>query len=336
MRKEAGLEPWRKLYEVTRLIGSLQPWDYLWDMDVVTLVLPEYEQPFFVSVMGRNGECYAITVMEGPEALRGFYRLAESREIPPGQLIRYQNNLTCYFGDRDELSKAERDRIKALGLKFRGRNQWIFFRAFERGYAPHTMDEEQVLKLTRVFQELFMALRALLEHGIAVDFEKGQTLYRCFDPEQKLWLTSAMPRFMPSPQYLVPVLEDEVMAARLKRQKKVKEKLEIDTLFLDTFIDESKSGRPTIPILLILASRSSGMILDQEFLDPGDDEVAAVLGQVIDYIEDSGRPQKIFVRDEEMAHLLSDLCRRVDIPIAIEGSLQVIDDFAENFELLSF
>jgi len=69
MRKEASLEQWHELYDVTQRIQSLQPWEHLWDMDLITLQLPEYEQPFFASVMGRNGECFAIAVMEGIEAL---------------------------------------------------------------------------------------------------------------------------------------------------------------------------------------------------------------------------------------------------------------------------
>jgi hypothetical protein len=289
MRKEANLEQWRELYNVTLRIQSLQPWNFLWDMDLITLQLHEFEQPFFASVMGRNGECFAVAVMEGTDALNDFYQLAENPDIPSSQLIRYQNNMTCYFGDREELTKSERDTIKKLGLKFRGKNQWIYFRSYERGYAPFLLDETQVVKLTRVFQELFMALKAFIENQIPLDFDKQQTLYRHFDPERGLWVTTPASLDIPRKKYRIPVVDDEVLIGRLKKQKSSKSELEIDTLFLNATIPDSESGRP----------------------------------------------KKIIVRDEEM-HLLSDLCQRVNIKIGIEGSLQVIDAIAEEFERFSF
>lgn len=336
MRKEAGLQQWRELYDVTRRIQLLRPWEHLWDMDLITLQLPEHEQPFFASVMGRNGECFAIAVMEGPDALHDFYRLAESRDIPSGQLIRYQNNMTCYFGDREELSKSERDIIKKLGLKFRGKNQWIYFRSFERGYAPFLLDENQVLKLTRVFQELFMALKAFLQHRIPVDFDNQQTLHRCFNAEKGLWFTTAGTLRIPPKKYRIPIVEDEVLIGRLKQQKKAKSELEIDTLFLNAAINDPESGRPVIPVIFMLADCQSGLPIDQELLTPGNDDTTRILSSVINYIANSGRPKKIVVRDEEIAHLLSDLCRRVDIPIEIRGSLRAIDAFAKEFEKFSF
>lgn len=336
MRKEASLEQWRELYDVTQRIQALQPWEHLWDMDLITLQLPEYGQPFFASVMGRNGECFAIAVMEGADALADFYQLAESRDIPSGQLIRYQNNMTCYFGDREELIKSERDILKKLGLKFRGRNQWIYFRSFERGYAPFTLDENQVLKLTRVYQELFMALKAFLQQRIPVDFDNQQTLYRHFDPEQGLWLTRAGTLNKPLKKFRIPIVEDEVLIGRLKQQKKTRSELELDTLFLNAVINESKSGRPIIPVMFMLADRHSGLPLDQELLSPGDNDISTILGSLINYIQNSGRPKKIVVRDEETAHLLSDLCGRVEIPIEVRGSLRAIDTFAEEFEKFSF
>lgn len=58
MRKEASIEQWNELYDVTINIKKLEPWNYLWDMDIITIILPGYEEPFYCSVMGRGGQCY--------------------------------------------------------------------------------------------------------------------------------------------------------------------------------------------------------------------------------------------------------------------------------------
>lgn len=335
MRKEANLEQWHELYDVTLRIRSLQPWKFLWDTDLITLQLPEFEQLFYASIMGRHGECFAVAVMEGTDALNNFYQLAESRDIPSSQLIRYQNNMTCYFGDRNELTKSDRDIIKNLGLKFRGKNQWIYFRFFERGYMPFLLDETQVVKLTRVFQELFMALKNYIENQISVDFDNQQTLYRSFDTERGLWITTVAPLAITQKKYRISVVNDEVLIGRLEKQKSSKSELEIDTLFLNAVIHDSESGRPIMPVLFLLVDRHE-LSIDQEILSPGDDTATRILSSIINYIENFGKPKKIIVRDEEMAHLLSDLCQRVNIKIGIEGSLQVIDALAEEFERSSF
>ncbi len=46
MRKEANLEQWRELYDVTLRIQSLQPWKFLWDMNLITLQLPNLSSSF--------------------------------------------------------------------------------------------------------------------------------------------------------------------------------------------------------------------------------------------------------------------------------------------------
>ncbi|HQO73065.1 MAG TPA: hypothetical protein PLJ53_10015, partial [Sedimentibacter sp.] len=107
MRNEASIEQWNKLYEVTINIKKLEPWNYLWDIDIITIILPEYEEPFYCSVMGKNGQCFAISVYKGFEAIHGFFKVVDAKNIPPFQLMRYQDNLTCYFGDREELSSKE-------------------------------------------------------------------------------------------------------------------------------------------------------------------------------------------------------------------------------------
>lgn len=38
-----------------------------------------------------------------------------------------QNNLTCYWGNREESTNKQRKNIKEMGYKYRGKNQWLYF-----------------------------------------------------------------------------------------------------------------------------------------------------------------------------------------------------------------
>ena len=193
MRKEANLDQWKLLYDVAIRFKALKPWNYLWDTDFAKILLPKYKEPFFCSVMGKAGECVAIGVYEGFDAINDLFYITDNQQISSSQLIRYQNNLICYFGNRDELSTKDRKVIKDLGLKFRGSNEWIYFRSFKTRYAPYILDQLQVVRLTSVFEQLYMALEHYVEGRVKVNFESGNILCRNYDDKSKLWLNHEAP-----------------------------------------------------------------------------------------------------------------------------------------------
>lgn len=52
MRKEASLEQWKELYEVTLNLKALEPWNYFGSEDLVAIALQGEEEPVFMSIMG--------------------------------------------------------------------------------------------------------------------------------------------------------------------------------------------------------------------------------------------------------------------------------------------
>lgn len=106
MRKEATIEQWDELYKVTMNIKRLEPWNYLWNMDIITILLPEYEEPFYCSVMGRGGECFAIAVYKGYDGINGFYKLAEAKEITYYEVPR-QFNVLFWRQKRSKQGRVE-------------------------------------------------------------------------------------------------------------------------------------------------------------------------------------------------------------------------------------
>lgn len=335
MRKEASLEQWKELYDVAIKIKEMRPWEELWDMDLITILPSEEEEPCVCSVMGRGGECFGIGAYIGFKAIHEFFLMADGDKMPTEQLIRYQNCIMCYFGDREELTKKDYNIIKDLGLKFRGKNNWIYFRAFEPGYAPYILDENQVLKLTEIFKHLYMAIKAL-HKGTPVDFESGNTLVRRFDKESKLWINYGAPVTFPKIQYTVPILQDEVLTQRLNNQKSVKAKLELDIAYLNTSINDKKYDKPIIPRMCILADVKTGVILDQCMIEPKDHDINIVFGIVFNYILQKGKPKTIIVRDRYIQSILLDICKRIGIDLEINQKLGSIDYFLEAFAARGF
>lgn len=332
LRKEATLKQWEELYDIAANIKELKPWEYLSDIDIITLELPNNE-PIYCSIMGQAGQCYGIAAYIGYDAISNFHTMLRTTDIPPEQMIRYQddNVILCYFGDREELTSKELKLIKDLDLKFRGRNNWIYFHHFKRGYVPFMLDQEEVIKETEILRNLFMALRSYIEEGLEVDFEDGNTLMRIYSPEDELWLNFEAPIKVPSKQFIAPVLEDELLITKLRQMRQNKGDWEFDIAYLNTTINDKEYDRPVNGRICILADRKLGMIISQDMLTPLDDDIQAIFKTLINPIIEFGRPSKILVRDHYVYYIIKDLCERIKIKLEIKGRLTAIDSFVKEF-----
>ncbi|KOA19522.1 hypothetical protein CLHOM_21330 [Clostridium homopropionicum DSM 5847] len=330
MRTEATLEEWKALYDVAIRLKDVKPWEELWDMDLITILPKGKKEPCICSVMGRGGECYAIGAYNGINSIHNFFEMVNNHDVPSHQLIRYQNNIMCNFGNRDELTKKELTLIKELGFKFRGKNNWIYFRVFETGYAPYMPDKNQVLEFTGILKNLYMAIKAL-HTGLEVDFKNGNTLMRRFDEKNNQWINYEMPVFIPKVQYSIPSLEDQLLIKKLKKQHKVNSILELDIAYLNSTINDRNYDKPLIPRLCILVDGRSRMILSQAMVTPEDDDVDIIFGTIINYIFQKGKPKQIVVRDTYILSILIDLCKQIGIDIVQSGKLKGIDEFLESF-----
>lgn len=331
MRKEATLEQWGGLYEVAIKLKDMKPWEALWDMDLITIIGKNEGEPCYCSVMGRVGECYGIGAYIGIKNISDFFIMADSKDIPATQLIRYQNASLCNFGDRNELTKKELNIIKDLGLKFRGKNNWIYFRVFEKGYEPYMPDENEVIELTNILRHLYMAIKAL-HNEVKVDFEAGNTLVRRFDDERNLWINYEAPLLVPEIQCSVININDEVFAKKIRNQKSSNSIVELDIAYSNGTIRDKEFNKPVMHGMCILADGSNGIILDYSMITPNDDEAENILGILINYINQKGKPKKILVRDLLTLTLLSDVAEKFDINIEVKGVLRTIDEFIQMFQ----
>lgn len=337
MRKEATLEQWKELYDVAVKIKELKPWEYLWDADIITLALPNREL-ICCSVLGAGGECFGIVAYIGNDAINNFYNMFKKKDVPPEQMYRYQddNVIACNFGSREELTSRELRLIKDLGLKFRGKNNWNYFHSFKRGYTPYILDQEEVLLETEILKHLYMSLKAYIIEGLKVDFENGNTLMRMYSSEEKLWLNFQAPIQIPEKQYMIPILEDEILVLNLSKKKQLKQIWELDIAYLGTTVNDKLYERPVAGRVCILGESNTGMVINQDMLSPTDNDIQAIFNVVIYPMMEFGRPEKIIVRDEYIYYILKDLCERTKVKLEIKGKLKSIDSFVKEFSNFRF
>ncbi len=119
----------------------------------------------------------------------------------------------------------------------------MYFRNTQPGFLPWLLTAEKAALLIQALQNLAMALTYLIEGELQVDFENGETLYRFYAPEKELWLNRAEKLRRPDVRSRLQVT-DEVLIARLKKQKKTTARLEIDAPYLPLPVQEEKDARP--------------------------------------------------------------------------------------------
>ena len=72
-------ELFKELYQITLKIKKLEPWKYLYDVDLITIIVPNREEPVYCSIMGRGKEHYGIGVYPGVNQLLGLLKISEGK-----------------------------------------------------------------------------------------------------------------------------------------------------------------------------------------------------------------------------------------------------------------
>ncbi|MDE7262928.1 MAG: hypothetical protein K2N78_12840 [Oscillospiraceae bacterium] len=328
-RTEPSLEQWEALYEVAGNLKKLAPWRALCDTDILVLQLPGQSEPVYCSVMGQGGMSYGISVYPGHESFLRLKRVIDQDGHSPELLMLEQKCLACNFGDREEIEAKDRDVMKQLGLRFRGRNQWIYFRSMTPGQFPWYLDAEQADLLIQALQNLAMLCLCYMEGKLEVDFDAGETLTRWYDPEKDMWMNAVIPMPVPRLERTLD-LQDELLLARLKRSKKTGTRLEVDSFYIPIPVQEDKLSPPVGVHMALLADKGSGLILNQNIANPDDPEYALVPSMLVDYMEEHGRPAAVYVRSEWMGTLLRNTCKAVGVRLVEDEGVPVLDELLDG------
>ena len=333
--KESNEKPtltqWKELYDAAMRIRRLAPWGFLWDTELVVLNLPGREEPVYCSVMGRNKECYAIGVYPGYQSVDSFYRMAESsaNKMPLNAGLG-QESLMCHFGDREEVEQEDRDIYKALGLRFRGRNEWIYFRTMEPGFYPWPIRAWEADLLIQVLDNLDHLLLYFVRENVQVDFENGETLLRSYSQEEGAWRNEVIampPRLLITPMMIV---GNDLLIAKLKKCKRNGACLEFDVSYLPVPVRENKDDRPYFPRIALVMDRNANLLIDQFTASIDDPIETAVLEMLKRYIIDYGRPMSINVRDDLSTRYIGDFCQKLGITLIEGEGIPAIDSLLEG------
>ena len=331
--RQPSITDWKNLYDAAVEFKGIGCWDWMLDSDVFGVQNPANGEIGYCCVMGHLGEHFALGVYLGTEGL-GTYLKIQNREMiePDIEALMSQKCLMASFEDREFLSKEDREIIKKLNLKFRGRNQWPLFRSYEPGYHPWYITKDEVGYLTLALkQTIEVALRFKEEPDMLTPPRRNRYLVRVPRKTkggrrwEDKWLK---PEPLEEPRMAVPPL-NEVRLQKIKKTiKRRGGSWEADFFYSPAPVREGNE-RPYYPYTILYVDGHSGLILHADVAKPMEYMTQFPNG-LMGLIENAKmRPSEILVKKEESFELLELIASRLDIKLKLVRELEMLE-YAQN------
>ena len=245
------------------------------DSNIFGVQNPANGEVAYCCITGYLGEHFALVLYLGTEGL-GIYLKAQSGRAmeSPIEMFAGQKCLMASFEDRETLSKEDRNIIKKLELRFRGRNQWPQFRSYQPGYPPWNLTRDEAEYLTAALRQATqMSLRFREDPDILDPPRTNRYLVRVpskahdgYKWEDK-WLEPKP--LEEEPEFVVPPM-DEVRLQRIKKGiKRRGGSWEIDFFFAPAPVKEG-GDKPYYPYAILCVDSYQGIVLNANMVKPAD------------------------------------------------------------------
>jgi len=283
----------------------------------------------YCCIMGTAGEYYALGLYSGSEGLYGLSSIlsgefSESKD----EAMYIQNCLMASFEDRKSLQKQDHQQIKALGLKFRGRNAWPLFRNYVPGFFPWYLTGDEAKFLTVALQQVIdVSLRFKKDPELLDPPSKDHYFVRVPDnPGENIiwkdeWLELSPLKMEDTP--VIPV--EETTLNRLKKAGLQRRGIwEIDFFYVPAIVRD-KGERPYYPHMSLVVNHNSAFILNFQ-LEKEADSKSTFPVKFADFIERAKvMPDELLVKRYDIYKIMEPLSAELGIEINMVGSLPALE-----------
>jgi len=342
MSEKPALDEWRRLFQAAVRLKEIAPWEWMEETEVFGVQDPETGELGFVSVMGVLGEHLALAVYLGPMALYRFWEVHREDSAAPPDSVLELLQLQVSYEDRQNLTDQDRQLIKDLGLKFRGRQAWPQFRSFRPGFCPWYLEPQEIRFLTHALeQSIDVILRLREQPDLLVPSHDESYLVRTArrEGDELVWADTVMDVPPPEPTSITIVIPSGQLA-QAKRLPKSRLRLEVDVSpMLSGTIAEKPGQRPYFPYIFLCLDGEAGMVLDIQVLQPTPslDEMYSSIPALLvrQFITMKKLPAQIDVARPVLYQMLQPLCEELNIGLKWAPSLPALQS-ARQFILERF
>ena len=313
---------WRALYDAAAELRRLAPWEWMGDIDVFGVEDPGTGTIGWCIVMGSGGEMFGLAIYRGD---RGFDQIRRMHLHPfevEDDAVFGQDAMVLSFLGRDEVEPEQLKRIRALGLRPRGRHAWPVFESHEPGRLPAPIAEDEVAFLRHaIFQALDVATRLREHPDLLVPREPDRLLVRASRDGGRTWVDTWIPEpSPPAPEASAPF--DQVAARRaLADLRRVEAVVECD-VFPMTAVIQEEGQPPYFPAGFLAADGGTGVVLHVQLAHPSERHELARRELLATFQKHGIVPSTVLVSRPEIEALLAPLasCAGFELVLAKELS----------------
>ncbi|MFD2328624.1 DUF6930 domain-containing protein [Cohnella sp. GCM10020058] len=330
-------QQWKDLYEAAGRYKQAAIWRWMSNSHLFGVRDQASGKIGYCSVFGNGGELFGMAIYLGSGGLRTLTDMLAGKLAEDPMFS--QHCLLFSFDDREDLKPSEYKRIKALGLRYRGRQAWPTFRLYEPGYLPwpELTAEQAVFMRHAVDQAMIVgqAYRSQLDDLLYEEGGKMLVRETCSGTDAALvWHTvSLVPDELPeeegSDARAAPLNELRVTKA-LRGTKGVAGVWEADSFHVPMPVQEGE--KPFYPKMSLIVDQTSGQIL-KFALTRREEAAAETADNLLSLIEELKLlPREIWVGSEATGDALLPLAEALKLELMLAPKLPALSEAREAME----
>lgn len=327
---------WLELYKTAEIFRNMKPWEWLEEDDIFGVQDPTTGEKVYCCVIGGIGQVLGMAVYLGAEGYNSLIDLFDEEEDIFHMAGFHQKCLLISFTDRDNTTERDRQQLKALGISYRGKKQWVQFRDQMPGYLPWYITDEQALLLINVLkQSIGVAIRAEEDTTfINEKLEDSLLLLRKAKKSGDEWLWydeyEEEPEYEEKP-FIVP---DKGAIEKISQHLPVMEgAILFNTFFLPGGIREKADERPVYGRIGQWITYPDGLILSFQVFDNVDFETKFLLW-FLDSLENQLKfiPKQIVVPNQYNERLIAGLCEELGIELIFSPDEPIFEEIYDSIQ----
>ncbi len=333
---EPSAEQWLELHEAFREYCGLYPWMLFDDSDLVAVELPGGRERGYCVVLGSGGIERGLAVYRGDEGLGGFLALTTGLVAPDSlDALNTTDAVSATLADREELDKEDRDVIRSLGLRYRGRGRWPLFRSYKPGYFPWLLEADDAVLLATALRGMSFLTVSANQGEVSIDCDDDTNLFLTLFLKDDGWHARYDQIFAPLPTPAAAYQDVERLGRLAGTGLRSQTTCELGMYYLPVPLFEDKKARPHLPVYAILVDSESGSVLTDLFTQPGasDNDRQELLVKILESMP--GLPVEIVVNTPRLEQMVESVTGPLGINVSIDETPALWSAKEDVFERIS-
>lgn len=304
-----------ELLKLSATLNKAKPWQYFNNEEIIAIQLEEFNETFYVVVMGAGNQEFGLLVYDEEIGYRSLAHLLAGK--PLSMDFQFElSALSVNFVDRAKLDKADYQLIKDCGMSFRGKNNWHQFRMYTPGMMPMipTHIEVEVLKL--IIQAMLQIMQLRIDGWQYPDVPAHT--FPTFTVSTDGELSSV---FLRQAEQLaagtIQIDMNDIERAQYKRKPKVQLQLEFDLFYLPFASPADEEMNLFIfPTVCVVFDRDTGEVIYYEVLPIPKQPITQQELFWHMLLQMPVRPSKVFV-SKEMHEAVAQVAKKAGVELVV-------------------